>query len=192
MGILVIGLLIFLGVHSIRIFADPWRSALIARLGERPWKGLYSIASIVGFVLIVWGYGIARREPVVVWAPPAGIQHLTILLVAIAFVLITAAYVPGNRIKRALGHPMAAGVALWAFGHLIANGTANAELLFAAFLVWSVASFLAGRRRDAVAGTTYPAGTVGRDVRVVVGGLVVWAVFGLFLHGWLIGVRPMG
>jgi uncharacterized membrane protein len=192
MGILVIGLLIFLGVHSIRIFADSWRTAQRARLGEQAWKGLYALASIVGFVLIVWGYGIARREPAVVWTPPVGIRHLTILLVAIAFVLITAAYVPGNRIKRVIGHPMAAGTALWAFGHLIANGTANAIVLFAAFLVWAVASFLAARHRDQVAGTTYPAGPIGRDVVTVVGGLVVWAVFGWFLHGWLIGVSPMG
>jgi uncharacterized membrane protein len=192
MGILVIGLLLFLGVHSIRIVAEPWRTAMRARIGEGPWKGLYALISAVGFVLIIWGYGIARREPTVIWTPPMGIRHLTILLVAIAFILIAAAYVPGNRIKRWIGHPMAAGTAFWAFGHLIANGTASAVLLFAAFLVWAIASFLSARHRDQVAGTTYPAGTIGRDVVTVVGGLVVWAVFGFLLHGPLIGVSPMG
>lgn len=192
MGILVIGLLLFLGVHSIRIVADPWRTAMRARIGEGPWKGLYSLTSIVGFALIIWGYGLARREPTLIWTPPVGIRHLTILLVAIAFILIAAAYVPGNRIKRVVGHPMAAGTAIWAFGHLLANGTANAVLLFAAFLVWAVASFLSGRHRDQAAGTAYPAGTLGRDVVTIVGGLVVWAVFGFLLHGALIGVSPMG
>jgi uncharacterized membrane protein len=189
---LVIGLLLFLGMHSIRIVADPWRSAQIARLGEKPWKGLYSVVSIIGFALIIWGYGMARREPAVIWMPPAGARHLTILLVAIAFILFAAAYVPGNRFKRVIGHPMAAGTVLWAFGHLIANGTANAMLLFAAFLVWAVASLLAGRRRDRVAGVSYPAGTAGRDLVCVAVGLAAWAVFGGFLHGWLIGVRPLG
>jgi uncharacterized membrane protein len=191
MGILLLGLVLFLGAHSIRIFADGWRSAQIARLGEKPWKGLYALTSAIGFVLIIWGFGFARRAPVLLWAPPVGLRHLTFALVALAFVLIAAAYVPGNRIKSVLGHPMAAGTALWALGHLLVNGTANAVLLFAAFLVWAVASFVAGRRRDRAAGTTYPAGTVSRDAVTIVVGLVAWAVFGGFLHGWLIGVNPM-
>jgi uncharacterized membrane protein len=192
MWVLVLGLLIFLGVHSIRIVADPWRSAQIARFGDKVWKGLYALASVVGIVLVVWGYGLARHEPVVLWMPPAGAQHLAALLVVPAFVLIAAAYVPGNRIKPAIGHPMVAGVALWAVAHLLANGTAHAVVLFGAFLVWAVASFLAGRRRDRTAGTSYPAGTAGRDAAAVVAGLVAWALFAFVLHGWLIGVRPFG
>lgn len=192
MGILIIGLVIFLGAHSIRIFADPWRSAQIARIGADRWKGLYSSVSALGLVLFIWGFGIARHHPILLWTPPAGMRHLTFLLVAIAFVLITAAYVPGNRIKQSLGHPMAAGVAFWALGHLLVSSTANGVLLFAAFLVWSIASFLSSRRRDRIAGTVYPAGTLVRDALTVVIGLIAWAVFGMLLHGWLIGVPPMG
>jgi uncharacterized membrane protein len=192
MAVLILGVVIFLGVHSIRLVADSWRSRQIVRLGERGWKGLYSVASLVGFVLIVWGYGLARREPVLLWVPPAGVRHLTALLVAIAFVLIAAAYVPGNHIKRAVGHPMMAGVVLWAVGHLIANGTFNAVLLFGAFFVWAAAGLFIWRRRDRLAGTQYPVGDVAGDARTVIVGLVAWALFAFLLHGWLIGVRPLG
>jgi uncharacterized membrane protein len=192
MGMLILGLVIFLGVHSVRLFAEPWRAAQFARLGEHRWKGLYSIVSVIGFVLIVWGYAVARRSAVLLWTPAIGARHLTALLIAIAFILIAAAYVPGNRIKRAVGHPMYAGVALWAIAHLLANGTVNAVILFGAFLVWAAAGFLIWRRRDRDAGVQYPAGTTAGDLKAIVGGLVVWAVFAFLLHGWLIGVRPFG
>lgn len=192
MGMLVLGLIIFLGAHSVRLVAEPWRTAQFARLGERRWKGVYSIISVIGFVLIVWGYGIARRSAAPLWTSPVGARHLTALLVAVAFILIAAAYVPANRIKRAIGHPMYAGVAVWAIGHLLVNGTVNAVILFCAFLVWAIAGFLVWRRRDRIASVRYPAGTAAGDVGTVAGGLVAWAVFAFLLHGWLIGVRPLG
>jgi uncharacterized membrane protein len=193
MGMLILGLIIFLGGHSVRLVAGPWRTAQIARLGERRWKGIYSIISVIGFVLIVWGYGIARRSATpLLMTPHFGTRHLTALLVAIAFVLIAAAYVPANRIKRVVGHPMYAGIAVWAIGHLLSSGTLNAVILFGAFFVWATAGFLAWRHRDRVAGVQYPAGTAAGDVGVIVGGLVAWAVFVFFLHDWLIGVRPLG
>jgi uncharacterized membrane protein len=190
MGILILGLVVFLGPHSVRLFAEPWRAAQLARLGEYRWKALYSIASAIGLVLIVWGYGIARRPPVLLWTPAVGARHVTGLLVALAFILIAAAYVPENRVKRVVGHPMYAGVALWAIGHLLANGTLNAVILFGAFLVWSAAGFFAWRRRDRMAGAQHPAGTTAGDLKTMVGGLIAWAVFAFLLHGWLIGVRP--
>ncbi|WP_206956413.1 NnrU family protein [Trinickia acidisoli] len=190
MTILILGLLIFVGVHSTRLVAPSWRDAQVARLGEHGWKGLYSVASLVGFVLIVWGYGMARRTPAVLWAPPLGIRHLTALLVAVAFILITAAYVPGNRIKRTIGHPMMAGVAIWALGHLLANGTLNAIVLFGVFLVWGAVGALVSRGRDRAAGVRYPDGTLAGDAKVVVIGLVAWAIFAFVLHRWLIGVSP--
>ncbi|AOK27035.1 NnrU [Burkholderia ubonensis] len=192
MLVLILGLVIFLGVHSIRIVADGWRSATIARLGERGWKGGYAIASIVGFVLIVWGYGLARADASFLWAPPVGVRHLTGVLTALAFVLIAAAYVPGNRIKGLVGHPMLAGVMVWAVAHLLANGTLHAVVLFGAFFAWSLADFLASRARDRRDGVRYPAGNTSRNVVTLAVGLVAWAVFALFLHGWLIGVRPFG
>jgi uncharacterized membrane protein len=192
MGMLILGLIVFLGLHSVRLVAERWRQAQFVRVGERRWKGLYSVASLVGLVLIIWGYGMARRSPLFVWAPPEGARHVTALFVAAAFILIAAAYVPGNHVKRAVGHPMYAGIALWAIGHLLANGTLHDIVLFGAFLIWAVAGWIVWRRRDHDAGVRYAAGTPAADVKVVVGGLVLWAVFAFALHGWLIGVRPFG
>ena len=189
---LILGLVIFLGTHSVRIFADGWRSARIAAMGLNAWKGAYTIASLVGFALIVWGYGAARADPVVLYSPPLWTRHLAALLTVPAFVLLAAAYVPGTRIKRAVGHPMVAGVKVWAFAHLIANGTLADVVLFGAFLVWSIVDYLSARRRDRAAGVVYVVGPVTRDVTAVVVGLVAWAVFALWLHGPLIGVRPFG
>jgi len=187
---LILGLLMFLGVHSVRVVGDGWRAAQIARMGETLWKGLYSLAAAVGLALIIWGYHLAQAQPIVLWTPPSWMRHLGALLTVPAFVLLAAAYVPRNRIKAAVGHPMVAGVKLWAFAHLLVNGTLAAMLLFGAFLVWAVADFTSARRRDRAAGTRYPAGTASRDAVVVVVGLVAWALFAFLLHGWLIGVRP--
>lgn len=192
MTILILGLLIFLGAHSVRIFADGWRTRQLARLGEGKWKGLYSVVSAVGLVLIVWGYGLARAEPTVLWMPPLWTRHVAALLTVPAFILIVAAYVPGNRIKAGLGHPMVAGVKVWAFAHLLANGTLAGVILFGAFLAWAMADFASARRRDRRAGTVYPAGTIARDAVAVIVGLIAWAAFAFYLHGWLIGVRPFG
>jgi uncharacterized membrane protein len=192
MTLLLLGLALFLGVHSTRIVADDWRTATIARVGEKPWKGIYSLLSIAGFVLLVIGYGAARQSPVVLFAPPAWTRHLAALLTIPAFVLLAAAYVPGNAIKRAVGHPMMAGVKVWALAHLIANGTLADVLLFGTFLAWAVLGFIAARRRDRAAGTTYPAGPGSRTAIAVVVGLVAWAVFAFALHRPLIGVAPFG
>ena len=189
---LVLGLALFLGPHSIRIVADDWRSAQIARLGEPAWKGAYSLLSIVGLVLIVWGYGQARTTPVELWNPPVWSRHLASLFTLVAFVLLAATYVPRNHVRRAIGHPMVAGVALWAFAHLLANGRLADLVLFGAFLVWSVLSFLAGRRRDARSGTLRSAGTWSGDATALVIGIGLWALFAFQLHGWLFGVRPFG
>lgn len=190
MKLLLLGLLLFLGTHSIRIFADDWRATQIARLGELRWKGVYALISLAGFALLVWGYGLSRGEPVVLWAPPRWTVHLTALLTLPAFVLLAAAYVPGNRIKAAMGHPMVAGTGLWALAHLPSNGRLGDVLLFGAFFAWAALDFRSARRRDRAAGTLYPAGPWSRDALAVAGGLVAWALFAAFLHTWLIGVRP--
>jgi uncharacterized membrane protein len=192
MTLLILGLALFLGVHSTRIVADGWRSATIARIGEKRWKAIYSLLSIAGFVLLVIGYGAARQAPVVLYAPPAWTRHLAALLTVPAFVLLVAAYVPGNAIKRAIGHPMVAGVKLWALAHLLANGTLADVLLFGGLLAWAVLSFMAARRRDRAAGTVYPGGPASRTAIVVVVGLLAWAVFAFALHRPLIGVAPFG
>jgi uncharacterized membrane protein len=192
MGMLVLGVVLFLGVHSLRVFADDWRGSLIARRGEGAYKGLYSLASIVGFALIVWGYGLARTAPVDLWMPPVWTRHLSALLTIPAFVLLAAAYVPGTRIKAAVGHPMVLGVKVWAFAHLIANGRLADVVLFGGFLAWAVVLYIASRRRDRRTGTRYVAGPASRDMIAIAAGLVAWAAFAFWLHGVLIGVRPFG
>lgn len=191
MGLLFLGLLLFLGGHSVRIFADGWRSRQIERFGKQGWRGLYSLISIGGFALIVIGFGKAG-EQAPWWVAPAFMHPVTGLLVLAAFILIAAAYVPHNRFKEKIGHPMLAGTKLWAFAHLLSNGQPRDILLFGAFLVWAVADFLVSRRRDRAAGVTYPAGTAKGNAITVIAGLVGWAAFAFYLHKALIGVSPVG
>lgn len=188
MSFLIAGLVIFLGLHSVRIYADNWRSDMRLKLGEGAWKGLYSVVSIVGFALIVWGYGLARQQPVVLWVPPAGMRHIAALLMLFAFIMLAAAYVPGNAIKSKLHHPMTLSVKTWALAHLLANGNVADVLLFGSFLAWAVACFVAARKRDRAAGTVYAAGKVVPTVITIVVGFVVTGVFAMALHKWLIGV----
>lgn len=190
MSTLTLGLLLFLGVHSTRIFADGWRTRQVARLGEKRWKGIYALLSLIGFGLMVWGYGQTRGVPAALWQPAEWTRHLAALLTVPAFVLLAAAYVPGNRIKRRLGHPMVAGVALWALAHLLANGRPGGVLLFGAFLLWAVLDFAAARRRDRAAGTRQATGSLARDGLALAVGLGAWLLFAGFAHRWLIGVAP--
>jgi uncharacterized membrane protein len=192
MSLLILGLLLFLGVHSLRIFAGDWRAAQIARLGELRWKGVYSLLSAIGLGLIIWGYGIARADPVPLWATPPWTRHIAALLTLPAFILLVAAYLPGSHIKAAIGHPMVAGVKIWALAHLLANGNLSDAMLFGAFLVWAIADFVSARRRDRIAGRGYPPLGWSRDAMVVAIGLVAWAGFALYGHVWLIGVKPFG
>lgn len=192
MALLILGLVIFLGAHSIRIFANDWRSRQLARIGEKRWKGLYALVSIVGFVMICWGFGLARHQPVLLYVPPLWLRHLNALFTLLAFILVVAAYVPNNHLKARLGHPMLAGVKTWAFGHLLATGMLHDVVLFGAFLLWAVVDFVSSRRRDRLAGVSYPAGTMKGDIITIVAGIVAWAIFAFVLHAWLIGVNPMG
>ena len=192
MAYLILGLVLFLGVHSVRIVAEGWRTQTLARLGEGPYKGIYTLISLVGLGLIVWGFGVARETPTMLWMPPRGMRHAAALLTLIAFVLLAAAYVPRNAIKARLHHPMVLAVKTWALAHLMANGSLSHVILFGAFLAWGVANFIAARKRDRALGTSYPAGTPGGTAITVVLGVVAWAAVSFWLHGVLIGVRPMG
>jgi uncharacterized membrane protein len=192
MTLLIAGLLLFLGVHSVRIVAEDFRSAQIARLGQNGWKSLYSLASIAGFALIVWGFGVARQQPVVLWPTPTWLRHLASLLTLVSFVLVAAAYVPANGIKARLRHPMVLGVKAWALAHLIANNTLAEVLLFGSFLVWAVFSYRAAKALDRAAGTTYPAGNTSRTLVALAAGVIGWAAFAFWAHAAWIGVRPLG
>jgi uncharacterized membrane protein len=191
-SILIIGLIIFLSLHSVRIVADGWRADKRAQWGEGAWKGLYSFVSLVGFGLIVWGYGLARLQPVVLWVPPVATRHIAALLMLFAFIMLVAAYVPGNAIKSKLRHPMTLSVKTWALAHLLANGNVADVVLFGSFLAWAVACFIAARKRDRAAGTVYPAGKAVPTVMTVVIGVVAYGVFAMVLHKWLIGVPVFG
>lgn len=193
MLVLILGLLLFLGVHSVSIVAPAGRDRLVAKMGEGAWKGLYSLVSAVGLGLIVWGYGLARENPVLVYSLPGGMRHLAALVLLPVFVLLLAAYLPG-RIQRATKHPMLLAVKLWALGHLLAQSVTGGSLadilLFGGFLLWAVLSFRAARGRDRAEGTVYPRGEGLRTAIVVVIGVGAWAAFALKLHLSLIGVAP--
>jgi uncharacterized membrane protein len=192
MAYLITGLVLFLGVHSVRIVADDWRTQTLARVGEGAYKGVYSLLSLLGFALIIYGFGVARETPVLLWTPPVGMRHAASLFTLVAFILLAAAYVPHNGIKARVHHPMVLGVKAWALAHLLANGNLAHVILFSAFLVWGVLDFIASRRRDRTMGTQYASGTLIATVVTVVAGGLAWMAFALHLHGWLIGIRPFG
>ena len=193
MTLLILGLVLFLGIHSSRVFAEDARQRFIAQRGLNTWKGLYTAVSLVGLVLIVWGYGQARLQPVVLWGSPIWVRHLASLLTLVSFVLLAAAYVPRNAIKARLGHPMVLGVKAWALAHLVANNTVADLLLFGGFLAWSVLSFRAARARDRASGVVVaPGGEASRTALTIVVGLAAWAAFAFWAHGAWIGVRPFG
>ncbi|MGD8709837.1 MAG: NnrU family protein [Ectothiorhodospiraceae bacterium] len=186
MGVLIAGLVLFFMAHSVSIAAPRWRDGMVAQLGEGPWKGAYSLVSAVGLVLIVWGYGMARQDPVFLYVPPFWLRHVTMLLMVFVFPLLLAAYLPG-RIRSAVKHPMLVAVKTWALAHLLVNGTLADLLLFGAFLAWAVADRISLKRRAPRPAPTLPA-TALNDVIAVVGGLVIYGLFVVYLHRWLIGV----
>jgi uncharacterized membrane protein len=189
---LIAGLLIFLGVHSVRILADGWRARTLQRVGERVFKGAYTLLSLIGLGLIIYGFGVARETPIMLWIPPVGMRHAAALFTLLAFVLLAAAYVPRNAIKARLHHPMVLGVKSWALGHLLTTGSVAHLLLFGSFLAWGVLDFMAAGRRDRAAGTQYPPGTLAGTAITVVVGVAAWVAFAFKLHGLLIGIRPFG
>ncbi len=192
MTMLIAGLVIFLGVHSVRMLAPAWRARMRQRLGEGSWKGLYTLLSLIGLALVVWGFDLAREQPVLLWSPPMGMRHGASLLTLLAFILFAAAYVPGNHLKARLGHPLVLGVKAWALAHLLSTGMVAHLLLFGSFLLWAVANYVISRRRDRRDGVRYPAGRASATVITFLLGVLGWAVFAFGLHGLLIGIKPFG
>jgi uncharacterized membrane protein len=190
MGALVVGLVVFFAVHSIAIVDEPWRDRMAARIGEGPWKGMYSLVSLLGLVLIVWGFGLARQAPIVLYTPPAWLRHLTVLLMVPAFPLLLAAYLPG-RIKAVTKHPMLAAVKLWAFAHLLANGMLADIVLFGSFLAWAAVDRISMKRRVQRPVPGLPPSKL-NDLIAIAGGLALYVAFVLWLHRWLFGVSPIG
>ena len=185
---LVLGLILFLGIHSTRIVAPGWREGFIARRGDGPWRGLYSLVSAIGLVLVVWGYGVARQDPVILYDPPVWTRHLALLLMLFSFVALAVYAFPAGRLKPMLKHPMLLSVKIWALAHLLANGDLASVILFGAFLLWAAADRVSVGRRGA---GVPKAGPVGRDVAAVATGVILYLLFVWKLHAWLIGVAPL-
>jgi uncharacterized membrane protein len=187
MLILVLGLAIFFAIHSVRIVAGGFRDAQIAA-NERRWKGLYSLASIIAFGLIVWGWKIYRPEAPEIYEPPSWGRHVAWVLVLAAFISLAAAYLPAGHIKHRLKHPMLVGIIFWAVGHLLANGDLASLLVFGAFLVYAIVDRVAVIPR----GDPAPAVVQPRSDLIASGiGVVAFIVFGFWLHAWLFGVAPI-
>jgi len=215
---LLIGLLLFLGTHSLRIVAEDWRVGMISRLGDKKFKGLVSVASLIGFILIIHGYGVARLSPQILWVPPVATRHVAALLMLFAMIFLVASQIPGNHIKARLRHPMVISVKVWSVAHLLANGMAADVLLFGSFLLWAVFDFRAARQRDRMGNTrlgenTQPSTTIGTaagpssvsasnvalkpatvrgTVMTIVLGTALWVGFVAYLHLKLFGVSPLG
>jgi uncharacterized membrane protein len=185
---LIVGLLLFLGAHSVRIVAEDWRRARIARLGPGSWKRNYAILSLVGFGLMVWGYGEARVDVGDLWAGPHVLRIAAAVLMLVAFVLLAAVYVPRNRIKPAVGHPMVVATQLWAVAHLLTNTRVVDLLLFGSLLLWALLSFRAARARDRANPPAPVAATWGHTLLAIVVGAAGWLLFAAYLHPLLIGV----
>jgi uncharacterized membrane protein len=202
MAWLILGLVLFLGAHSTRIFAENWRQAILERLGEKAYKGVYTLVSLVGFGLMVFGFDQVRWDSPLLWAPPVWVKHAAALLMLLSLVLLASAYTPRNAIKVKLHHPMVLSVKVWALAHLLANPRLADVVLFGAFLIWSVLNFRAARQRDRLAAaateTGAEAAVPGPEVsaaatwRAIGIGVVVWAFLLSRGHTWLFGVSPLG
>ena len=186
MSLLILGLVLFLGIHTLTTFRET-RAAMIGRLGEGGYKGLYSLVSAAGLVLIVWGFGSYRSGGYIqVWNPPQAIfQPIALVLLWFAFVALVAAYAPAGKIKSVLRHPMLVAVKAWALSHLLVNGDLGSMLLFGSLLAWAVYDRIAVKRRGDAGSPRV--GWSKNDVLVVVLGTAAYAAM-IWLHDTLIGV----
>jgi len=206
---LILGLILFLGAHSLRIWADGWRNQTIEAYGEKAFKGVYALVSILGFYLLVVGYGEARLQTVALWNPPIFTKHISMLLMLLSSILLMATYIPRNHFKMRLGHPMVLSVKVWALSHLLANGNLADLVLFGSFLIWAVLNFRSARARDRAlllnlnvteeaAGESIAESESAHQPKLrstiitLVGGIAIWALITFVLHAKIVGVSPMG
>lgn len=187
LAVMILGLLVFVAPHVLVTRRDA-RASVIAAIGEGPYKALFSLVSIIGVILIGWGFARYRASGWIdVWSPPSWTRHLTVALVWPAIVMIVAAYIPGN-IKRRLKHPMLAGIKLWALAHLISNGDLGSILLFGGILAWAVFDRISLKSRTDPGAPAIPVGGARQDVIAVIVGTLVYLALGLWFHPWVIGV----
>lgn len=193
MLVLILGIVVFLGIHSVRIVAPQWRLARIAQWGEGKWKGLYSLVSLVGLVLLVWGFGMARPEAPILYEPPVWMKHIVLLLMLFAFIFLGLFIAKAGKLKPALKHPMLIAIKTWALAHLLANGDLASLILFLSFLAWAVFDRIALKRqaRAGLAPAVIAPGPASNDVIGIAIGLVLYGLFIWKLHALLIGVSPI-
>lgn len=206
---LILGLILFLGAHSVRIWADGWRDQTIEAYGEKAFKGVYALVSILGFYLLVVGYGEARLQTVALWNPPIFTKHISMLLMLLSSILLVATYIPRNHFKMRLGHPMVLSVKVWALSHLLANGNLADLVLFGSFLIWAIFNFRSARARDralllnlnvteeAAGESIFDSESAHQPkllstIITLVGGIAIWALITFVLHAKIVGVSPMG
>lgn len=199
---LILGLVLFLGTHSTRIFADPWRTQTIAAWGDKPFKGVIAALSLLGLYGLIVGYAEVRLQPIFIWQPPIATRHISVSLMLLASVLMVATYIPANHFKVRLGHPMVLSVKVWALAHLLSNGNLADIILFGAFLAWSVMNFKSARARDRaqtesqalLSGETAQATRpkISATLTAIVVGAGVWALITFVLHAQVVGVSPLG
>jgi uncharacterized membrane protein len=184
--VLIIGLIVLLGAHVFVTFRDA-REHMIGQLGRNGYRALFSIVSIVGLALVVWGFSEYRaHEWLQIWSPPAFMRHITVLLMLFASIFLVAAFVPSH-IKMRLKHPMLASVKTWALAHLLSNGDLGAILLFGSFLAWGVYARIAAKKRGDIGASIAPSGWT-NDAIVVVVGIIVYLALGFAFHPYVIGV----
>lgn len=191
MTILLLGLVLFLGAHSVRIVGDGWRTRMISQLGMQRWKAVYSLVALAGLVLIVWGFAQARHAAPQLWTPPLWTKHLNLLVMLLAMILLGASHSPKSHFKTILHHPMTWSVALFSGGHLLANGTLADLVLFGALFVWSVAALFSAYARDRSDRIRYAEPAWRSTLIAIAAGTAVWALFVFWLHLWLFGVAPL-
>ncbi len=190
MVVLVAGIILFFGTHSISIVSSAWRDRMVMRIGVGPWQGIYALLAFAGLLLMIWGYGLARQEPVILYIPPLWLRHAAMLLLIFVFPLLFAAYLPG-RIQAVTKHPMLVATKLWAFAHLLANGTLADIALFGSFLAWAVVDRISMKHRQQQPIPGAPP-SKWNDAIAVLAGLGLYVAFVLWLHAWLVGVAPVG
>jgi uncharacterized membrane protein len=189
--VMIVGLVLFLGAHSFTTRRDL-RARLIASTGEGSYKMLYSLASLAGLVLIVWGFAQYRATGWIdVWSPPRALKHLNLALMLPAVIFVVAAYIRGT-IYVKLKHPMLAGVKLWAFGHLLANGDLGGIILFGSFLGWAVYDRISLKRRSDPGSPPIPVGGITNDLIAVAVGFVAYLALAFVFHPVVIGVPVVG
>ena len=187
-GILIAGLILFLGIHLMLALDRERVESLKLSLGANAWRGIHSLVAVVGLVLIIWGFGLSRAEPVFIWQPPLWTRHVAALFSEAAIFFLVAALIPRNYFKAKFGHPLFIAIKLWAFAHLLANGRLGDMLLFGSFLIWSIIGFTRARRRDRLAGTVWPSSAWSGTTITVIVGLIFSAAIMFWLHERLIGV----